>query len=678
MTVGVPRDTPSRSDFYYVLVSAWDEAQSYDQLGFTSGSGVWGVSYSTTTPCAGIYSFVTDAYNLTAGTSYNFTMSVSAGIVEFSATPVGGSLAWSHSVSTGATSFIIAQRDTCGTNSTLDYTDYEEVYDTAAPVPPYPFSFTANEFGNTSTTAWVPISGGGAPLSVPTAIAGSSVTIENEPYSLSFPATLTSELSNSTGRFSLPVTVNSFGTPTSVSLSQSGVVIAPSAGSWSFVPSSGTTPFTSNLTLTLLPGSAGAGSYPIEVVARDPGGRYAQLSALVVVDQHLNATAPVLYPSAVDVNQSLSFSELPTGGARPFHFDWLDLPTGCAGSSGFFSCRPTVSGPTSVSVIVIDALGVLSYSTSVPLDVSPQLTVTVAANRTGIDVGQWVGFTLASQGGSGGNHVVWAGGGGGCAVSAGEYDCPGVVPGLLNVSVTVTDSNGFSASPTAASVVVSPDPRVALSIDPSLLDLGMAFTARASASGGSGGLTISWHGLPPDCLAPSGTSTSCRTAVPGYYALSVSVVDANSVENATTPQRVTVNPDPIVRVVASGSDVLEGNGLTLTAEVSGGSGGWSFAWSGLPDDCPSNGSASLACSPGIPGQYEVRVVATDATGTNGSAVLNLTVAPALLGLPQTEGVGVLVLVVAVVAIAVVLLVRRPRRPPSTAPRDGPDNPGRAR
>src|SRR5208283_4494423 len=100
-TLNVPRDTPTASDFYYVLVSAWDDAGSYDQIGFSSGGGVFGVSYSTTTPCATNYLFSSDAYNLTGGLEYTFQMIVSGGTVDFTVSTPSQGTVWSYSAVTG-------------------------------------------------------------------------------------------------------------------------------------------------------------------------------------------------------------------------------------------------------------------------------------------------------------------------------------------------------------------------------------------------------------------------------------------------------------------------------------------------------------------------------------------------------------------------------------------------
>jgi hypothetical protein len=48
-TITIPYSQPRSDEFYYVLLSAWDNAGSYDQIGFSDYYGTWGLVYSWTT-----------------------------------------------------------------------------------------------------------------------------------------------------------------------------------------------------------------------------------------------------------------------------------------------------------------------------------------------------------------------------------------------------------------------------------------------------------------------------------------------------------------------------------------------------------------------------------------------------------------------------------------------------
>ncbi|MCI4336056.1 MAG: YncE family protein [Thermoplasmata archaeon] len=91
---------------------------------------------------------------------------------------------------------------------------------------------------------------------------------------------------------------------------------------------------------------------------------------------------------------------------------------------------------------------------------------------------------------------------------------------------------------------------------------------------------------------------------------------------------------------ASTSPVAEGNPLSLTTAVVGGSGLLSFSYANLPGGCTSSDLAELNCTPTQPGTFSLGVSVSDAHGDEANASLNLTVLAAFplslteSGLPQ--------------------------------------------
>jgi hypothetical protein len=141
-------NTPDSSEFYYVLTSAWDNAASYDQIGFADNYGTWGLTYSytsgLTTSCTGTltYHYSPDAKALVAGQEYLLAMTTVSGpgvwfeVYTVSTTGVV-SLYWSLHASTGASNpGLELQSFYCGF---YNYTDYEEVYGTTAYTQPDPY-----------------------------------------------------------------------------------------------------------------------------------------------------------------------------------------------------------------------------------------------------------------------------------------------------------------------------------------------------------------------------------------------------------------------------------------------------------------------------------------------------------------------------------------------------------
>jgi hypothetical protein len=138
---------PDSGIFYYVLTSVWDNAASYDQIGFTDDYGVWGLTYSytsgMTTSCAGTlsYHFSPDAKAMIPGQEYLLAMTTVSGGVWFEVYTVSAtgaiSLYYSLHAATGASSLgLQLQPFYCGY---YNYTDYQEVWGTTTYTQPDPY-----------------------------------------------------------------------------------------------------------------------------------------------------------------------------------------------------------------------------------------------------------------------------------------------------------------------------------------------------------------------------------------------------------------------------------------------------------------------------------------------------------------------------------------------------------
>jgi hypothetical protein len=162
--IRTPSAYPIGSEFYYVLLSAWDKHASYDQIGFAAAGGHWGLTYSyttgLTTSCTGTitYHYNPSAKTLTAGQLYLFAMTTVSGpgvwfeLYTFNAAGAI-TLAWALYAASGSTNpGLIAQNYYCGY---YDYTDYQETYGWTSSAEPNPYGasyylyyyFTQNWWG---------------------------------------------------------------------------------------------------------------------------------------------------------------------------------------------------------------------------------------------------------------------------------------------------------------------------------------------------------------------------------------------------------------------------------------------------------------------------------------------------------------------------------------------------
>ncbi len=267
-----------------------------------------------------------------------------------------------------------------------------------------------------------------------------------------------------------------------------------------------------------------------------------------------------------------------------------------------------------------------------PFLVTTNLTLTLAADRDLTDAGGTVEFWAnASLGYPPYASYRWVFGSDGSATtSTGRTNHTFGEAGDYEVNVTVTDQIGDLVS-AAAGVVVNPDPTVGQpTASRSSADVGQSVDFSSLASGGSGGYTYAWSGLPVGCATDGPTATCPELTGVGNYSVAVAVNDTEGFEARS--------PATVFRVFAAptllGIDNLEpytdaGQDVVLAAEVSNGSGRFTFNWSGLPSGCaPKTSTAEVSCAATNPGTLDVTVRATDSNGiTTGSANLSVTVYP---------------------------------------------------
>ncbi len=377
------------------------------------------------------------------------------------------------------------------------------------------------------------------------------------------------------------------------------------------------------------------GNYSL--VAIDASGNTAN-STVTVTSDPVSGTITASR-SNVDLGQNLSFAIGPaTFGVGPYQYRWFGLPPGCRASSVSFTCTPTATGNFSVTVAATDADGYSVTSPAFTLAVFSDPTVsepTAAPNSGGVDAGQNLTLNATASGGTGDySYFTWSGLPTGCAGVTATVVCSGseLPAGTYSVSVTVTDSTGFTSNPSPSlSLVVYPYPTAAApTSNRSSADVGQSITLQESSGALVGGYDYSWSGLPAGCTGGDSFTLSCRVTTAGTFTVRATVTDLRGYSAESPPLLFTVYPDPTVSLNASQTALDEGQSVTFTAAVTGGSGYSTYSWSNLLIDCTAS-SATLTCSPKAAGTYSEQVSATDSNGlTAVSAKITLTVSSAIV------------------------------------------------
>ena len=265
------------------------------------------------------------------------------------------------------------------------------------------------------------------------------------------------------------------------------------------------------------------------------------------------------------------------------------------------------------------------------------------ASRASADVGQAVSFSeAAAANASGISSYEWVLPSG-CSGDASTVTCANVtVAGNVTVFVRVTDTDGSTATSGVLLFPIYPDPVVSFpTVNRSSADVGQSVAFAAAGSGGSGGLSYLWSGLPAGCGGTS-SATICRPSAPTAFAqVTLSVTDSNGWTVRSQPLLFSVYTSPSVTLTVRPASVTQSGKALFLATVRGGDGNLSYTWGDLPIGCAASSNSIVACSPSVSGTFWVIVTAIDQNEARNSSKADLLVSPTVLGLPEIEGYALL-------------------------------------
>jgi hypothetical protein len=290
-----------------------------------------------------------------------------------------------------------------------------------------------------------------------------------------------------------------------------------------------------------------------------------------------------------------------------------------------------------------------------------------------IDVGQWVNFSGFVTGGVMPYLYAWHGVPPGCGGGGGSLlQCRPNGSGSFNVTLTVTDASGARATSAALPFVVSPTLTLApIARSRTIADAGQSVTFTTSASGGLPPYAYTWRFPASQDCTPAGATLTCALSAVGLGSYVATVTDRNAVSaGVTTSLRVHSVPH-LGAIVWSPASLPAGGNASVLTNLTGGSGGYTYLWAGLPPGCAAVDLGNFTCRPTAVGTYTIVLRVNDSAGLTANGTTTLTVtnpppvgssgssAPPYLGWVVLGVLGIVVLVV-----VLPLLLRRARRPPA--------------
>lgn len=456
VAMSIPDDLPPPTDRYYIALSVFDGAESYDQVGFANENGSWQAYYSTASVCGTRPATHWDALGLDRAKTYDFEMSiVGGGDVLFEAFSGTGAAVWQETVHTGATYFQVQSTQTCGAAVLPGLTETEVVYAAALGNPPYNFVLTNASEDGRSESQWVDLPGSNNTTTV--AHNGSDLTIFNEPFTIGFassPDRVTVEAAGSSQELQTKVSVVMESTGANVGLS-----VFTSAASWGFsaTPASGNASFVSVVNVNIPP-TVTPGKYLVEILASNAGGLSNRIGLLITALAGLSLSVRTDPTSGeMDANETATIQPNATGGRPAYTYSWPSLPTGCAATaSDTATCRFALPGTYSQLVSVSDTLNYAFYrDVTVSVVRDPVLSFTSGTTRVGL--GGELSLIVNLTGGLPPFAIVWQGLPLGCGtVNATTLTCHPTATGEYAVTMISTDHTGFRSSVTVSLRVVNP------------------------------------------------------------------------------------------------------------------------------------------------------------------------------------------------------------------------------
>ncbi len=356
--------------------------------------------------------------------------------------------------------------------------------------------------------------------------------------------------------------------------------------------------------------------------------------------------------TAIDAGQTATLTSTVTGGTAPFSWRWYDGGGAISRASGTGAAATysTTVADTGIYVVFTDSVSMTAASSptiSVTVNADPTVAVTPGTTPVIYDVGHTATALTATSSYSGSNTITitwYDGSNSNCSLDSSSTGTSGTgftvvytpstsTVGAMYYCVWATDSG--SGVPTSYSnvveVVVSTGPVAGTpTASPPAVDINQAVSLSSTVTGGSGGFSYLWSGLPTGCTSTSVNPLNCTPTASGKFTISVQITDSNGLSSTSGTLTLVVANDPtITSFSAFPNPITPGQTTYLNVSSTGGTGVFSYNYIGLPAGCTSSNTASLACVPTATGTFTVSVSASDTVGRSANRATVLTVNPAI-------------------------------------------------
>ena len=382
------------------------------------------------------------------------------------------------------------------------------------------------------------------------------------------------------------------------------------------------------------------GAYTLHLSVTDHNHVQAGVASITLAVNPAPSAGPITStPDPADTGQTITVSASTSGGTGAFAYAWT-LTGKPAGSNAALSSSaisptfvPDKGGVYTVALTVTDGNGVevIVNPLAITVIAAPSIN-SISANPNPADAGQTVHFSASIGGGTVPYSYSWTL----TSPSGLVTHLAGATPSLVvnevgaySVAMVVTDGNGVSSSPMSITLTVHTDPNAGIiTATPTPSDLTQPVTVSGNPSGGTGTYTFTWTLSVPtgSSAALSSTTVTSPTFTPdilGTYHLTLVVTDSNLISSPAS----NLNLIPLARPsagspAASPSSPDVSQPTSLSTVPSGGTGGYTYAWSfttrpaGSVATLVGASATSPTFTPDKTGTYVVSVTVTDSNAVS--------------------------------------------------------------